>query len=115
MLSVGRWPFGVRRLASKSTSRVVRVGKSVEEIYESLVFDDIRHACDIFRPIYEETDGLDGYVSIEVPPSIAHDTQGTIQEAIRLNLAGSPKLDCLVIRVATLSNYISGELDRYLH
>jgi len=60
-----------------------RAGKSVEEIYESLVFDDIRHACDIFRPIYEETDGLDGYVSIEVPPSIAHDTQGTIQEAIR--------------------------------
>jgi len=60
-----------------------RAGKSILEIYESLVFDDIRHACDIFRPIYEETDGLDGYVSIEVPPGVAHDTQSTIDEARR--------------------------------
>jgi transaldolase len=61
----------------------IRAGKSTLEIYESLIFDDIRHACDIFRPIYEESNGLDGYVSIEVPPTIAHDTEATIKEAKR--------------------------------
>lgn len=61
----------------------IREGKSVQEIYESLVFEDIRNACDILKPIYEETDGLDGYVSIEVPPSISSDTQKTIEEARR--------------------------------
>jgi transaldolase len=61
----------------------IEAGKSVLEIYESLVFDDIRNACDIFKPVYEETNGLDGYVSIEVPPTIAKDTQSTISEAKR--------------------------------
>ncbi|HBB33303.1 MAG TPA: transaldolase [Cyanobacteria bacterium UBA8803] len=57
--------------------------KSIQEIYESLVFDDIRNACDLLKPIYEETNGLDGYVSIEVPPIIANDTEKTIEEARR--------------------------------
>lgn len=61
----------------------IRAGKSVLEIYESLVFEDIRNACDVFRPVYEETNGLDGYISIEVPPTIANDTQSTIEEARR--------------------------------
>lgn len=61
----------------------IRAGKSVQDIYESLVFADIRHACDIFKPIYEASGGLDGYVSIEVPPKVAHDTQATIEEARR--------------------------------
>ncbi len=53
------------------------------KIYESLIFDDIRNACDILRPIYDSSEGLDGYVSIEVPPTIAHDTEATIKEARR--------------------------------
>ena len=61
----------------------IKAGKSVEEIYESLVFTDIGNACDIFMPVYEETNGLDGYVSIEVPPTIAKDTASTISEAQR--------------------------------
>jgi transaldolase len=61
----------------------IRAGKSVLEIYESLVFADIRDACDIFLPVYEETKGLDGYISIEVPPTIARDTAQTISEARR--------------------------------
>ncbi|MBD2435739.1 transaldolase [Nostoc sp. FACHB-110] len=61
----------------------VRAGLSTEKIYESLVFADIRNACDILRSVYEATNALDGYVSIEVPPSIAHDTQATINEARR--------------------------------
>ncbi|MEM8723301.1 MAG: transaldolase [Cyanobacteria bacterium P01_G01_bin.39] len=61
----------------------IKADKSVSEIYEDLVFTDIRNACDIFMPIYEETDGLDGYVSIEVPPDLAKDTDSTIKEARR--------------------------------
>lgn len=61
----------------------IKAGKSLLEIYESLVFEDIRQACDIFRPVYDATDGLDGYISIEVPPTIAHDTEATIREARR--------------------------------
>ncbi|MGV0024268.1 transaldolase [Phormidesmis priestleyi] len=61
----------------------IRAGKSLLEIYESLIFDDIRNACDIFLPVYEESGGLDGYISIEVPPNIADDTESTISEARR--------------------------------
>lgn len=61
----------------------IREGLPTYKIYESLIFDDIRHACDIFRPIYEASNGLDGYISIEVPPTIAHDTEATINEARR--------------------------------
>lgn len=61
----------------------VRAGLPTYKIYESLVFADIRNACDILRPVYEATNRLDGYVSIEVPPTIAEDTQATIAEARR--------------------------------
>src|SRR6478672_2353104 len=64
----------------------IRAGKSVMEIYESLVFEDIRNACDIFAPVYAESNGLDGYISIEVPPTIANDTESTISEAINVNV-----------------------------
>ncbi|OLP15979.1 transaldolase [Leptolyngbya sp. 'hensonii'] len=61
----------------------IRAGKSIQDIYESLVFEDIRNACDIFWPVYESSSGLDGYVSIEVPPTISQDTEATIREARR--------------------------------
>ncbi|CAD5970921.1 Transaldolase [Planktothrix tepida] len=61
----------------------IKAGKSVLEIYESLIFDDIRKACDIFKPVYEQSQGLDGFISIEVPPNIALDTEKTITEARR--------------------------------
>ncbi len=61
----------------------IRAGKSVQEIYESLIFEDVRNVCDIFRPVYEHSGGRDGYVSIEVSPYLARDTQGTIDEALR--------------------------------
>ncbi len=65
----------------------IRAKKSVLDIYESLTFDDIRNACDIFRPVYDQTDGLDGYISIEVPPTIAKNTDTTISEAKRYHVA----------------------------
>ncbi|UCC89192.1 MAG: bifunctional transaldolase/phosoglucose isomerase, partial [Anaerolineales bacterium] len=59
-------------------------GKSVEKIYEALTRDDIIRAADLMRPIYDKTNGADGYVSLEVSPTLAHNTQGTIAEARRL-------------------------------
>jgi transaldolase len=71
------------QIYDKDITAGIRAGKSVEKIYEDLVFADIRNACDIFLPVYEQSNGLDGYVSIEVPPTIANDTETTIKEAKR--------------------------------
>ena len=67
----------------KDIEAAIKKGLSTQDIYESLAFEDIRNACDILYPVYEATDGKDGYVSIEVPPTIANDTQKTIEEARR--------------------------------
>jgi len=61
----------------------IKAGKSVPEIYEYLAFTDIQNAADILRPVYESSNGVDGYVSIEVSPHLANDTAGTVAEAIR--------------------------------
>ena len=58
--------------------------KNVKEIYEALSQRDVQNAADKFKPVYEKTNGCDGYVSLEVNPHLAHDTQGTIEEARRL-------------------------------
>lgn len=57
--------------------------KSSLEIYENLAVEDVQLACDVFRPVYNQTRGGDGFVSIEVNPKLAHDTAGTIAEAKR--------------------------------
>jgi transaldolase len=59
-------------------------GKNAEAIYEALSQRDVQSAADKFRPLYDTTDGKDGYVSLEVNPHLAHDTAGTIEEARRL-------------------------------
>jgi transaldolase len=59
-------------------------GKAATEIYEGLVIEDIRMAADVLRPVYDEADGEDGFISLEVNPHLAHDRQGTINEAKRL-------------------------------
>ena len=59
-------------------------GKGTKEIYEALSQRDVQNAADEFRPVYEKTDGKDGYVSLEVNPHLAHDAKGTIEEARRL-------------------------------
>ena len=60
--------------------RLVGEGKSVDEIYEAIVMEDISRACDLLRPVYDATGGVDGYVSLEVSPELANDTDGTITE-----------------------------------
>jgi transaldolase/glucose-6-phosphate isomerase len=64
--------------------RLVEEGRTVEEIYEALVLADIRRAADLLRLVHGQTGGADGYVSLEVNPNLAHDTDGTIAEARRL-------------------------------
>jgi transaldolase/glucose-6-phosphate isomerase len=56
-------------------------GKSIEEIYQTLTVEDVQRAADLFRPIYHRLNGRDGFVSLEVNPHLAHDTEGTISEA----------------------------------
>lgn len=63
---------------------LAKAGKSADEIYETLAIADIRAATDLFRPLYDETNGGDGYVSLEVSPLLAHNTEGTAAEAKRL-------------------------------
>src|SRR6202142_3804235 len=59
-------------------------GWDPEKIFWELVTEDIKEACDLFAPLYEESNGGDGYVSIEVSPYLAHDTEGTTIQAQQL-------------------------------
>ncbi len=56
-------------------------GKKTDEVYQLLTVEDIQMVADVLRPTYDRTDGQDGFVSLEVSPNLAHDTQGTMQEA----------------------------------
>ena len=77
-------------------------GKGAETIYETLSQHDVQNAADEFRPLYDRTDGKDGYVSLEVNPHLAHDTKGTIEEARRLWAAlGRPNV---LIKVPATAN-----------
>lgn len=57
--------------------------KTPLEIYETLAIQDVQMAADVFRPIYDQTQGADGFVSLEISPKLAHDTKGSIAEAER--------------------------------
>jgi len=55
-----------------------------QNLFEALAIADIRSACDVFAPVYKSTNGLDGYVSLEVSPTLAHETKATTDAALRL-------------------------------
>ena len=59
----------------------------IGRLYERLAIADIQQTADILRPVYDATGGDDGYVSLEVSPHLAHDTEKTIEEAKRLRAA----------------------------
>ena len=59
-------------------------GLTADQLFELVEVDDVRAACDIFRPVYDQTKGVDGFVSIEVSPGAANDARATIEEARRL-------------------------------
>jgi transaldolase/glucose-6-phosphate isomerase len=58
--------------------------RSVADLFEAVAIEDIQNAADVLRPVYDATDGGDGYVSLEVSPYLANDTKGTVVEARRL-------------------------------
>jgi transaldolase len=68
-------------------------GLSAEELFFELAIEDLRRAADLFLPVHERTDGIDGWVSLEVSPLLAYDTAGTVEAAKALHArAGRPNL-----------------------
>ena len=65
--------------------RNLKDGKSGETLFFELAIDDLRQAADLFRPIHDQTNGVDGWVSLEVSPLLAHDTAGTLAAAKELH------------------------------
>jgi transaldolase len=63
--------------------QLITLGKSAQEIYEVLAMTDVKRVADMLRPIYDGTDGQDGFVSIEVSPYLAQDTEATLAEVRR--------------------------------
>lgn len=60
---------------------LVEAGADVEQAVFAITTSDVQHACDVFRPVYDRTDGKDGRVSIEVDPRLSHDTARTVEVA----------------------------------
>src|SRR5215218_7077469 len=60
---------------------LAREGLSAREVYRRMAVKDVQLACDVLRPVFDETGGKDGYVSLEVAPRLAHDTEGTLEQA----------------------------------
>ncbi|MBM3276958.1 MAG: transaldolase [Candidatus Handelsmanbacteria bacterium] len=76
---------------------LARAGHTPQEIYEAVAIEDIQWAADLLLPVYEKTQGRDGFVSLEVSPHLAQDTVGTIEEGLRL--AGEVGRANLMIKV----------------
>ncbi len=77
----------------RAMESLVLAGKSTAEIYTALTVEDIQTAADLLRPVYDANQGQDGFVSLEVAPTLARDTQGTVEEAQRLwELVNRPNL-----------------------
>lgn len=72
---------------AKQIEKLAKEGKSVLEIYDALTIKDVQDACDLFKLVYESSNGVDGYVSLEVSPYLAHNTEITLSEAKRLFVA----------------------------
>jgi transaldolase/transaldolase/glucose-6-phosphate isomerase len=72
------------RLYDEDIRRLSDQGRSAGEIFEAVAVADVRAACDAFMPLYQQSAGADGFVSLEVSPTLASDTDGTTREAERL-------------------------------
>jgi transaldolase len=65
----------------QSIDALAAAGRDASSIYLALAVDDVQHAADVLRPVYDRLDGRDGFVSLEVSPRLAHDTRATVTEA----------------------------------
>ena len=77
-LSTGDW-------YDEQLGELLKTEDDPTEIFLQLAMEDIRRACDLMKPVWEQTDGVDGYVSIEVDPTLAYDRDATFEQAIRLH------------------------------
>ncbi|HJW83428.1 MAG TPA: transaldolase family protein, partial [Anaerolineae bacterium] len=68
----------------KSMRRLIEKGAKAADVFDALSIEDVSLAADEFRRVYDQTGGVDGYVSIEVAPTLANDTRRTIADARRL-------------------------------
>lgn len=108
--------------------RLTSAGKSVDEVVHELTTEDVRDACDLFLPLYESTGGVDGRVSIEVDPRLAHDTQSTIEQAKQLHAdvdrpnvlikipatkAGLPAISAVIAEGISVNVTLIFSLERY--
>ena len=99
-----------------------------KEIFLRLAFDDIREACDLMRQAWDRTEGQDGYVSLEVEPGVAHDTDATVEQAQRFHdeidrpnlyvkipatAAGVPAIEEMIARGKRINVTLIFGLDRY--
>ena len=85
--------IGGSSLYDESIQAKARAGLSDESLFVELALEDLRRAADLFRPVFDRTGGLDGWVSMEVSPLLANDTAATIEAANHIHrLAGRPNL-----------------------
>ena len=77
-LSTGDW-------YDEQLAELLKTEDDPTEIFLQLAMEDIRRACDLMKPVWERTNGVDGYVSIEVDPTLAYDREATFEQAIRLH------------------------------
>jgi transaldolase len=85
--------IGGSSLYDKSVQQKARAGLSGEKLFIELALEDLRRAADLFRPTFDRTQGVDGWVSMEVSPLLASDTKGTIEAARGIHrLADRPNL-----------------------
>ena len=104
--------------------------KSTFEIYDELTVKDIQDACDLFKPVYDATHRLDGYVSLEINPELANDTEASIKEGKRLfkkvnrpncmikvpaTPAGFPVIEELLANGINVNVTLIFSLDQYIH
>ncbi|HEX7013120.1 MAG TPA: transaldolase [Steroidobacteraceae bacterium] len=76
--------FAGHEVYRASIESMARAGRKAEEVHEALIIEDIQAAADVLAPVYRDTQGRDGFVSLEVSPHLARDTEGTCSEAKRL-------------------------------
>ncbi len=108
--------------------RALMADHTVESAYWEMAITDINHALEMLRPMYDESDGEDGFVSLEVSPALAHDTEGTVRDARMLhdrikqpNLfvkvpatkAGVPAIETLIGEGRSINVTLIFGLDRY--
>ena len=88
--------------------RLAREGRGSDDIYEQLLVGDVREACDLFAGVHEASSRLDGYVSLEVSPHLAHDAVGSVREARRFRtLVARPNL--LIKVPGTMAGFLAIE------